>query len=63
MSRLLLCDVRGPVEDLLQKLSGEDGSEWLEATKKFLRKENPWPEPANLPVVLNWKAVGQALGM
>lgn len=44
MSRLLLCDVRGPVEDLLEKLSGEEGEEWLGALKKMLRKQNPWDE-------------------
>lgn len=44
MSRLLLCDVRGPVGDLLQKLSGDEGEEWFGVLKKMLRKENPWDE-------------------
>lgn len=35
----------GIVCDLLEKLAD---SEWVEATKKFLRKENPWGEPASL---------------
>jgi len=42
MSRLALCDVSGPLTDLLQKLSGEDGEQWMRATKKMLRRENPW---------------------
>ena len=33
--------VLGLVCDLLEKLSDE---EWITAAKKFLRKENPWPE-------------------
>ncbi|MDP2910674.1 MAG: hypothetical protein Q8N58_02740 [bacterium] len=42
MSRLALCDVSGLFTDFLQKLSGEEGDQWLEAFKKMLRKENPW---------------------
>jgi hypothetical protein len=34
--------VLGLVCDLLEKLSDP---EWVEATKRFLRKENPWPAP------------------
>lgn len=33
----------GLLRDLLEKLSGEDGDEWMTALAKFLRKENPWP--------------------
>ena len=33
-----LCDCRGPVADLLDKLSGENGEEWLENLKKLLRR-------------------------
>jgi len=32
----------GPLKDLMEKLSGEEGWWWLEALKKFLRKENPF---------------------
>ena len=32
----------GLLLDLIEKLSGEQGEEWYEALKKFLRKENPW---------------------
>ena len=42
MARLALCEVRGLLVDLLDKLSGEDGSTWFVALAKFLRKENPW---------------------
>jgi len=39
-----LRQIAGPLKDLLDKLSGAEGSEWVEALKKFLRKENPWPQ-------------------
>ena len=61
MSRLLLCDVRGPVEDLLQKLSGEDGNKWFGALKKMLRRQNPWE--GNGDLALNWAKAYEALGM
>jgi hypothetical protein len=37
----------GPLKDLSGKLSGEDGLWWLEALKKFLRKENPFSANEN----------------
>lgn len=49
MSRLALCNVRGPLTDLLEKLSGEDGDQWLRALNKMLRRENPW-EPKIFPI-------------
>lgn len=42
MTKLALCDVRGPLADLTEKLSGEEGPQWLNALKSFLRKQNPW---------------------
>lgn len=36
----------GPLLDLIEKLSGEEGMEWLAALEKFLRKENPWEKVA-----------------
>ena len=42
MSRLALCDTSGPLTDLLQKMSGEGGEQWLLGLTRFLRKENPW---------------------
>lgn len=44
MTRLALCDISGPLTDLVQKLSGEDGGQWLRALNKMLRKENPWEQ-------------------
>lgn len=41
-TRLALCDIRGLLDDLFDKLTGENWSEWFTALKKFLRKENPW---------------------
>lgn len=37
-----LCDARGPLNDLMDKMSGEEGERWLRALKGMLRKENPW---------------------
>ena len=50
-------DAQGVVADLLQKLGGQDGQEWLTATKRFLRKENPWPFPhvSNYSVMVDYK--------
>jgi len=42
MLGIALRDVRGLLNDLTEKLCGEDGEIWLEAFKKFLRKENSW---------------------
>lgn len=39
----------GTVYDLLKKMVDEP-DEWVEATKRFLRKENPWPETVNKTV-------------
>ncbi len=41
-TRLTLCDTSGPLIDLIQKLSGEEGEIWSRALNKMLRKENPW---------------------
>ena len=41
-TRLALSDAQGLLVDLLAKLCGKEGWLWLEALKKFLRKENPW---------------------
>lgn len=42
-------DYAAPIQDFRQKLKGSDGKEWLEAFKRFLRKENPWPVPTAAP--------------
>ncbi len=36
---LMLSEARGPLNNLLDNLSGENGDYWLEALKKLLRKE------------------------
>lgn len=41
-TQVALCDVRGLLNDLLEKLSSEDCEQWLDGLKKFLRKENSW---------------------
>lgn len=40
-----LAEVTGPLKDFADKLGGEDGVEWLEAFKRFLRKEETWQKP------------------
>ncbi len=41
-TRLALSDAKGPLGDLLEKLSSESGGTWLSALNRMLRKENPW---------------------
>lgn len=41
-NRLTLCDARGPLTDLIEKLSGKEGDQWLRELNKMLRKENTW---------------------
>ncbi|OGL74276.1 hypothetical protein A3C96_00415 [Candidatus Uhrbacteria bacterium RIFCSPHIGHO2_02_FULL_60_10] len=48
MSKITLCDARGPLNDVTDKLSGEDGDLWLAAFKRFLRRENPWTSVGKL---------------
>ena len=43
-----VCEIRGLVGDLFDKICGENGREWLEALKRFLKKENPWGEAMNI---------------
>ena len=38
MARVALCDIRGLLVDTIEKLSGEDGTEWAEEFKQILRK-------------------------
>lgn len=42
-NKVALCDARGPLNDLNDKLAGNDGRVWLDGLKRFLRHENPWP--------------------
>lgn len=61
-NRLALCDVSGPLTDLLQKLSGENGEEWQRGLTKFLRKENPW-EPVTVPELKVFKTIKLGTGL
>lgn len=54
-TRIALCDASGPLTDLLQKLSGEEGEQWLRDLGKFLRKQNPWEAPRDWAVWLTLK--------
>ncbi len=47
-------DAQGVVTDLLEKLGGSNGQEWLSASKKFLRKEDPWPESNVFTLTVNY---------
>ncbi len=51
-----LAVVAGPLKDFAEKLSGADGSQWLEAFKRFLRKEEAWPK------ILIWKTIKLGTG-
>jgi hypothetical protein len=37
-----LCEVSGLIKQLLDVWNGKDDEMWIEATKRFLRRENPW---------------------
>lgn len=41
-TRVSLYEASGPMIDLFQKLSGNNGRQWLCALKRMLRKESPW---------------------
>jgi hypothetical protein len=41
-----LCEARGPLADLNEKLSSENGQQWLGELNKFLRKEPTWGQNA-----------------
>ncbi|MEX1112490.1 MAG: hypothetical protein WEC84_03435 [Candidatus Andersenbacteria bacterium] len=56
-TRLALCDARGPLNDLLEKLSGENGSLWLADLNQLLRQ--PRPTSTKPPVKLR-KASGRS---
>jgi hypothetical protein len=41
-AKLALCEVSGLLADLMSKLSGNEGAQWRDALKMFLRRQNPW---------------------
>lgn len=61
-NRIALCDISGPLTDLLQKLSGENGDKWQQGLTKFLRKENPWENVA-APELNVWKTIKLGTGL
>ena len=44
LSKILVRELPGLMRDFMKKVLGENGQEWIEAFKLFLRKQNPWPE-------------------
>lgn len=43
-TQLKVCDISGPMTDLLQKFSGDNGQEWRVEFNKFLRKQPAWTD-------------------
>ena len=43
LGTLSLSDVQGPMDELQSRLAGGEGQIWLQALKRFLRKEDSWP--------------------
>lgn len=62
-TQLALQDVNGPLTAFLQKLGGKHGDEWLQAFKRFLRKENPWPKPISLDDIQVFKTIRLGTGL
>ncbi|MEK7638028.1 MAG: hypothetical protein AAB375_01200 [Patescibacteria group bacterium] len=46
-----LAETAGPFKAFFEKLAGPEGPQWFAAFKRFLRKEDPWPQ---FPV---WKTI------
>jgi hypothetical protein len=44
-------DIHGPYMQLLTNLQGDNGQEWLDALKKFNRKENPWKTKDSIVII------------
>jgi hypothetical protein len=55
-----LTEMAGPLKDFAEKLGGEEGSQWLAAFKRFLRKEEPWPKIPEFPV---WRTIKLGVGL
>lgn len=55
-----LAEVVGPLKDFAEKLGGEEGTKWLAAFKRFLRKENPWPTAPEFKI---WKTIKLGTGI
>jgi hypothetical protein len=61
MARIALCDASGPLTDLLQKLSGENGDAYLSTLNKMLRGEltenGQHPTPITKREFAVWKTI------
>lgn len=44
LSETLVRELPGLMRDFMKKVLGDNGEEWIEAFKRFLKKQNPWPE-------------------
>lgn len=44
LSKILVRELPGLMRDFMKKVLGENGQEWIEAFKRFLKKQNPWAE-------------------
>ena len=51
LGTLPLSEIRGPRNDLDEKLAGPNGRRWLREFNRFLRQEPTWQTPAALEVV------------
>lgn len=49
-ARLALHETAGPLNDLMTKLSGDNGHRWLHVLKKMLRKEEGWINSLNIQI-------------
>jgi hypothetical protein len=56
LGKLPLSVVRGPRNDLDEKLAGEQGPMWITALKMLLRRENPWGIPAAIKITTDGRS-------
>lgn len=56
LGNLPLSEVRGPRNDLDEKLASKQGPMWLRAFNKFLRRENPWGIPTIIEITTNGRS-------
>lgn len=55
MLDISLQEAIGPIKTLIERLTGENGKQWLVAFKRFLRKEDPWANSLMFKEVKNLK--------
>ncbi|MCL5407035.1 MAG: hypothetical protein M1429_00860 [Patescibacteria group bacterium] len=68
LSKTLVRELPGLMRDFMKKVLGDNGQEWIEAFKRFLKKQNPWsdassskPAKKRLKVLQPLKAVAEFL--